>query len=144
MVIWLTFALLIAILSLPYCFFKSSRFIKFNSIFVRLKQSTQKPLDIHLFISNVLDIPQQFQELICILFHGLLSQSQLMELLNFVIIIPVREVFLLEILLELFPLKSCCRLTHTWVTWQKSSSHSVCPWGQVSSQGCHLVLDSSV
>ena len=38
----------------------------------------------------------------------------------------------------------CCRLSHTWVTWQKSSGHSMCPWGQVSSQGCHLVLDSSV
>ena len=43
---------------------------------------------------------------------------------------------------EVAPL--CCRLSHTWVTWQKSSSHSVCPWGKVSSQGCHLVLDSSV
>ena len=39
---------------------------------------------------------------------------------------------------------SCCRLSHTWVTWQKYSSHSVCPWGQVSIQGCHLVLDSFV
>ena len=39
----------------------------------------------------------------------------------------------------------CCRLSHTWGgTWQKSSSHSVRPWGQVSNQGCHLVLDSSV
>ena len=37
-----------------------------------------------------------------------------------------------------------CRLSHTWVTWQKSSSYSVCPWGKVSSQGCHLVLDSSI
>ena len=34
--------------------------------------------------------------------------------------------------------------SHTWVTWKKSSSHSVCPWGQVSSQGCHIVLDSSI
>ena len=39
---------------------------------------------------------------------------------------------------------TCCRLSHTWVTWQKYSSHSVCPWGQVSNQGCHLVLDSSI
>ena len=39
---------------------------------------------------------------------------------------------------------ACCFLSHTWVTWQKYSSHSVCPWGQVSSQGCHLVLESSV
>ena len=39
---------------------------------------------------------------------------------------------------------SCCHLSHTWVTRQKYSSHSVCPWGQVSSQGCHLVPDSSV
>ena len=38
--------------------------------------------------------------------NSLLSQSQLMELLNFFIIIPVREVFLVEILLELFSLKS--------------------------------------
>ena len=63
-------------------------------------------LDLHLFISNIPDIPQQLQKIIFILFHGLLSQSQLMEFLNLVIIIPVREVFLLEILLELFPLKS--------------------------------------
>ena len=34
--------------------------------------------------------------------------------------------------------------THLGGTWQKSSSHLVCPWGQVSSQGCNLVLDSSV
>jgi hypothetical protein len=25
----------------------------------------------------------------------------------------------------------CCRLIHTWETWNKSSIHSVCPWGQV-------------
>ena len=50
-------------------------------------------------------IPQQFQELICIFIHGLLSQSQLMELLDLVIIIPVRKVFPPEILLELFPLQ---------------------------------------
>ena len=42
------------------------------------------------------------------------------------------------------PLAMCCRLSHTWVMWQKSSYHSVCPWGQVLSQGCHLILDSSV
>ena len=34
--------------------------------------------------------------------------------------------------------------SHTWITWQKYSSHLVCPWGKVSSQGCHLVLDSSI
>ena len=33
---------------------------------------------------------------------------------------------------------------HLGGTWQKYSSHLVCPWGQVLSQGCHLVLDSSV
>ena len=37
-----------------------------------------------------------------------------------------------------------CHLSHTWVTWYKYSSHLVCPWGKVSSQGCHLVLDSSI
>ena len=40
--------------------------------------------------------------------------------------------------------KKCCHLTHTGVTSQKYSSHLVCAWGKVSSQGCHLVLDSSV
>ena len=105
MVIRFTFALLIAILSLPYRFFKSSLFIKLNSLFVRLRQSTQKLLDLQFFISAVPDIPQQFQELIYIFIHGLLSQSQLMELLDLFIIIPVRKVFLLEILLELFPLQ---------------------------------------
>ena len=28
--------------------------------------------------------------------------------------------------------------------WRKYSSHLVCPWGKVSSQGYHLVLDSSI
>ena len=37
MVIRFTFALLIAILILSYCFFESSRFIKLNSIFLRLR-----------------------------------------------------------------------------------------------------------
>ena len=50
-------------------------------------------------------IPQQFQELVCIFIHGLLSQSQLMEPVNLVIIILVREVFMPEILLGLFPLQ---------------------------------------
>jgi putative lipoic acid-binding regulatory protein len=31
--------------------------------------------------------------------------------------------------------RNCCRLIHTWETWKKSSIHSVCSWGQVSSQG---------
>ena len=63
-------------------------------------------MDLQFFISDVSDIPQQLEKLICIVFHGPLSQSQLMELLNLVIIIPVKEVFLLEIILELFPPKS--------------------------------------
>ena len=46
---------------------------------------------------------------------------------------------------EMTDIGLCCCLSHTWGgTWQKSSSHSVCPWRQVSSQGCHLVFDSSV
>ena len=106
MVIMFTFALLMAILSLPYGFFKSSWFIKFNSIFVGLRLSTQKPLDLHFFIFDVPYVPQKFQELISIFIHGLFSQSQLVELLDIVIIIPVKEVFLPEILLELFPFQS--------------------------------------
>ena len=80
--------------------------IKFNPVFVRLRQPTQKTLYFYFIILDIPDIPQYLQEIICILFHGLLSQYQLMELLNLVSIITVREVFLLEILLELFPLKS--------------------------------------
>ena len=97
---------LIAILSLPDCFFKSPRFIKLNSVFVGLRKSTQKLLDFYFFISDVLDIAQQFQEFICIFIHGFLSQSQLMEFLNLIIIIPFREISLIKILLELLPLQS--------------------------------------
>ena len=60
-------------------------------------------LDFHLLIFDVPNIPQQLQELFCILFHGMLYQYQLMELFDLIIIVPVREVLLLEILLELFP-----------------------------------------
>ena len=60
-------------------------------------------LDFHLIILNVPDIPQHLQELICIFFHGLLSQYQLKEFFDLIIIVPVREVLLLEILLELLP-----------------------------------------
>ena len=96
-------AFLIEILSFPYRFFHSSRFIKLNYVFVRLRKSTQETLDFHLLIFDVPDIPQQLQELVFIIFHGLLSQSQLMELFDIIIIVPVKEVRLLEILLELFP-----------------------------------------
>ena len=58
MVVRFTFAFLIAIIILPYGLFKSSQFIELNSIFVSLRQSNLKPLDLHFFISNVLDIPQ--------------------------------------------------------------------------------------
>ena len=103
MIIKFSFALLIAILSFPYHFFKSSRFIKLNYVLVRMRQSTQETLDLHFLILDVLDISQQLQELVCILFHGLLPQSQLMKFFDLVIIVPVREVFLLEILLQLSP-----------------------------------------
>ena len=103
MVIRFAFALLIAILSFPYCFFQSSRFVKLNSVFVRLRQSTQEMLDLYFFIFDVPDIPQQFQELVCIFFHSLLSQSHIMELFDIIIIVPIREVLLLEVLLELLP-----------------------------------------
>ena len=95
MVIMFFFALLIAILIFPYCFFQSSRFIKLNSVFVRLRKSTQETLDFHLL---TLDIPGISQRL-----HGLLSQSQLMKFFDLVMIVPVKEEFLLEIILELFP-----------------------------------------
>ena len=57
----------------------------------------------HFIILDVSVIPQHLQELVFILFHGQLSQYQLMEILNLVITILVREVFLSEILLELLP-----------------------------------------
>ena len=60
-------------------------------------------LNFHFIISNVPHIPQQLQELICILFRGQLPQSQLMEFFNLIIIVPIREVLLLKILLELLP-----------------------------------------
>ena len=60
-------------------------------------------MDFQFFIFDVPNIPQQLQEPICILFQGLLSQSQLIKLFDIIIIVPIREVLLLEILLELFP-----------------------------------------
>ena len=60
-------------------------------------------MDFHLLIFDVPNIPQKFQELICILFHGMLPESHLMELFDLTIFIPVREVLLIEINLELFP-----------------------------------------
>ena len=95
--------LLIAIDRFPYYLFHSFGFIKLNSVFVRLSQSSQEMMDFYFFIFDVPDIPQQIQDLFCILFHGQLSQSQLMELFDFFIIVSVREVLLLEILLEPFP-----------------------------------------
>ena len=59
-------------------------------------------MDFHFIILDVPDIPQQLQELVCILFLGLLTQPQFMEFFNLVIIVPIREVLLLEIFLELF------------------------------------------
>ena len=60
-------------------------------------------LNFHFIIPDVSDIPQQLQEFVCMSFHGQLSQFHLMELFNLIIIVPVREVLLLEILLELLP-----------------------------------------
>ena len=60
-------------------------------------------LDFHSIIPNLPTIPQQPQEFVCIFFHGQLSQSQLVELFNLIIILPVREVLLFELLLELLP-----------------------------------------
>ena len=96
-------AFLIEILSFSYRLFQSSRFRELNLVFVGLRQSTQKALDFYLLIFNIPNIPQQFQEIVCIFLHRLLSQSQLMEFFDFIIIVLVREVLLLEIFLELFP-----------------------------------------
>ena len=60
-------------------------------------------MDLYLLIFNILDIPQQFQEFVCVFFHGQLYQFHLMELFNLIIIVHAREVLLPEILLELFP-----------------------------------------
>ena len=103
LVVRFSLALLVAILSFSYHLFQSSRFMELNSVFVRLRHSTQKSLDFYLLINNIPDIPQQFQEIFCIFLHSLLSQSQLMEFFDFIIIVPIREVLLLEIFLELFP-----------------------------------------
>ena len=64
LVIWFVLALLVAILSFSYCFFQSSRFIELNLVFVILRKSTQKTLDLHLLIFYVPDIPQQLQKLL--------------------------------------------------------------------------------
>ena len=60
-------------------------------------------LDFYFLNFDALDIPQQLQELVFILFHSLLSQSQLIEFFNLIIIVPDRDVLLLEVFLELFP-----------------------------------------
>ena len=97
------FPLLVAILRFSYFFFQSSGFIELNSVFVGLRQSPKKALYFYLLILNIPDIPQQFQELVCIFLHSLLSHYQLMEFFDFIIIVLVREVLLLEIFMELFP-----------------------------------------
>ena len=103
LVVRFSLALLVAILSFSYRFFQSFGFIEFNLVFVGLRQSTQKALDFYLLIFNILGIPQHFQERFFIFLHGLLSQSHLMEFFDFIIVVSVREVLLLEIFLELFP-----------------------------------------
>ena len=58
-------------------------------------------MDFHFIIIDIPDIPQQLQEFVCIFFHGQLSLFHLMELFDIIIIVPIREVLLLEIFLEL-------------------------------------------
>ena len=36
---------------------------------------------------------------------------------------------------------TCFHLSHTWVMWQKSSSHSVCPWGKSRVKAVTLFLN---
>ena len=74
-------------------------------------------LDLHLLIFDVPDIPQQFQELICILFHGLLSQSQLMEFFNLVIIVPIGKVLLVDVPPEM---PGATRYASLWVLQDKA------------------------
>ena len=60
LVVRFSLALLVVILSFSYRLFQSSGFIELNSVFVGLRQSTQKALYFYLLFFNILGIPQQF------------------------------------------------------------------------------------
>jgi hypothetical protein len=60
-------------------------------------------LNLEPLISEIIHIPQQLHEFLDTIFHGFLSQFQLMEFLPFLLIIPDRQIFILEILLKLLP-----------------------------------------